>query len=482
MENRGVSLPGLEDKNKFEAYKKNEMIQHIRFDQTMFFGLQYLLEEYLSRPITQAMVEDAKIVIDAHMKPGLFNYEGWTNLVKKHKGKLPLRIRAVAEGSVVPVGNVLLTMESTDPEFPWVASWFEALALRIWYPSAVATLSHFQKQIIYAYMLKSSDAPMGKLPFMLHDFGARGVSSSESSGIGDMAHLVNFLGTDTLMGLAYARKYYHADRLDEATGSFYMPGFSIPAAEHSTITSWGRDYEVFAYKNMLDRFATKDGDLVAMVADSYDITHAVEDLIGGVLQAQVIAAGDKGATIVIRPDSGDPVEWLPKLLGMLESKFGATRNGKGYKLINHNIRLIQGDGIDIESMPRILHAVLAAEYSAENLAFGSGGALLQKLNRDTFKTAYKTSAIFAGDTFVEVYKQPATDPSKTSKKGIQDLKLDAQGTYHTVQIPFSAVSPHDVRAPLAPDSQLQVVFENGEIKRSFTFEEVRNQAKKNFFE
>jgi nicotinamide phosphoribosyltransferase len=237
------------------------------WNETVFFGLQYILKRYFASPFTQEMVEEAKEVITAHGLP--FNYAGWSRLLEKYEGRLPLRIRAVPEGSIIPLHNVLMTVETTDAEFAWLASWFETQLMRIWYAITVATQSYQIKKDVYKYLIESSDDPDGEILYKVHDFGARGVSSQETAAIGGAAHLVNFLGTDTMAALLLHREFYHAS----------MAGFSIPAAEHSTVTSWGRDAEVESYRNLLRNFA-KPGSLLAVVSDSWNIYNAVEHLWG----------------------------------------------------------------------------------------------------------------------------------------------------------------------------------------------------------
>src|SRR5581483_524032 len=205
------------------------------YERTLFFGLQAILKEYLGKPVTHAMVEEARDFFAAHGEP--FNESGWRRIVDRHNGYLPLRIRAVPEGTVVPTHNALVTIESTDPACYWLPSYVETLLLRLWYPVTVATQSWHLKQLIREYLEKTSDDPAGQISFKLHDFGARGVSSAESAGLGGAAHLVNFMGTDTVSGVLTAKAYYHEP----------MAGFSIPAAEHSTITSWGKEHELDAY-------------------------------------------------------------------------------------------------------------------------------------------------------------------------------------------------------------------------------------------
>jgi nicotinamide phosphoribosyltransferase len=356
----------------------------------------------------------------------------------------------------VPVKNVLATIENTDPECFWLTTWLETALLRaVWYGTTVATQRYTIKQVILDYLERTGDPTT--IDFKLHDFGARGVSSMESAGIGAAAHLVNFMGTDTISGVLYAREYYGAG----------IAGFSIPASEHSTITSWGREGEVDAYRNMLNNFATP-GSILAVVSDSYDIYNAAENLWGGELRQQVI---DSGATVVIRPDSGDPVEVNRRLVEILGEKFGYTVNSKGFKVLN-NVRLIQGDGINELTVRSILGAFMAMGWSADNIAFGMGGALLQIVDRDTQKFALKASAACINGTWVDVQKDPVTDPGKKSKKGRVEL-WESGGEYQS-----SVEQPKGwTDQGLEWKSALQKVFENGKLYNEISFEEVRANAK-----
>ncbi|HET6906493.1 MAG TPA: nicotinate phosphoribosyltransferase [Rhodanobacteraceae bacterium] len=431
-----------------------------QYDRTLFFGLQAILKEYFSRPVTDTDIEEAKAFFAQHGEP--FNEAGWRRIVDVHGGRLPLRIRAVPEGSVVPTHNALVTIESTDPRSVWVPSYFETLLLRLWYPVTVATLSWHMKQLIAQYLNKTSADPAAQLPFKLHDFGARGVSSAESAGLGGAAHLVNFLGTDTLSGILAAKAYYGAP----------MAGLSIPAAEHSTITSWGREREVDAYRNMLDQFA-KPGSIVAVVSDSYDIYHAIREHWGKTLRQQVI---DSGATVVIRPDSGDPVEVVHECLRLLDEAFGSEVNGKGYKVLKH-VRLIQGDAMNPESLRAVLERITSAGFSADNVAFGMGGGLLQKVNRDTQKFALKCSAVRIDGAWRDVYKQPVTDPGKDSKRGrLMLIRHREDGTYMTIGVPSETEDGATMPPPQGWEDGMETVWQNGELLRDWSFDEVRARS------
>lgn len=420
---------------------------------TLFFGLQALLKEYFSQPVSLADIELAAEIWAAHGLP--FHREGWEHIVRAHGGRLPVRIRAVAEGSLVPVGQALLTIENTDPACYWLTSYLETALLRVWYPTTVATHSHATRQLI-GDALARSGSPEG-LPFKLHDFGARGVSSLESAVLGGMAHLVNFQGTDTMSAVLGARTYYGEP----------MAGFSIPAAEHSTITAWGRDGEAEAYRNMLARFA-KPGALLAVVSDSYDLDAAVHDLWGGTLREQVIASG---ATVVIRPDSGDPTSVVLRTVQALDRAFGSDLNAKGYRLLRH-VRVIQGDGITRASIASILAALEAAGYSADNIAFGQGGALLQQVSRDSLGFAMKASAVKVSGQWRDVFKAPATDPAKRSKAGRMTLLRHA-GRYLTVKLD----SPEHAQALAegATDA-LRTVYEDGRLLVDERFAAIRERA------
>ncbi|MEN0045259.1 MAG: nicotinate phosphoribosyltransferase, partial [Pseudomonadota bacterium] len=272
----------------------------------------------------------------------------------------------------------------------------------VWYPTTIASRSYECREIIRAALEDTADSADG-LEFKLHDFGARGVSSRESAEAGGAAHLLSFMGTDTINGITALRRDYGAD----------MPGFSIPAAEHSTITCWGRDREGEAYANMLDQFAGPQK-TVAVVSDSYDLFDAIERLWGGELRERV---KNSGGTVVVRPDSGNPADIVCESIRRLMDRFGYRENSKGYLVLPDYIRVIQGDGISPAEIQRILAVMKIHRLSAENVAFGMGGELLQNVNRDTMQFAMKASAIRIDGAWSDVYKDPVTDRGKRSKRG-----------------------------------------------------------------
>ena len=339
----------------------------------------------------------------------------------------------------------------------WVVSWLETLLVRVWYPTTVASRSHHCKRLILQALAATAEDPAGEIGFKLHDFGSRGVSSRESARIGGAAHLVSFLGSDTVEGVLAANHHYGTRE--------GMAGFSIPAAEHSTITMWGRDHELDAYRNFVKVYLTERQmpagvpKIAACVSDSYDLFQVIENVWCGELHATI---RDSGGKLVIRPDSGDPVTVLLECLRIIERKLGMRVNGKGFKVMPPYLGLIQGDGINDRSIATILDALREQGYSASNVGFGMGGGLLQQLDRDTQKFAFKCAAALRDGSWIDVSKDPVTDSGKRSKKGRLAL-VEEGGVLATV------------RGPRA-DDQLVPVFENGRILRSYTLDEVRARA------
>jgi len=301
------------------------------------------------------------------------------------------------------------------------------------------------KRVILDALHETGDPSL--ISFKLHDFGFRGVTCPEQAALGGTAHLVNFQGTDTVAGLLLAREYYGCE----------MAGFSIPAAEHSTITSWGEEHELDAMLNMLVQYPTG---LVACVSDSFDIFRACSEYWGKQLKSAVLA---RDGTLVVRPDSGDPPTVVVKVLELLGEAFGVTTNAKGYRVLHSKVRIIQGDGIDFEMLGRILQAMRSAGWSADNIAFGSGGGLLQKLNRDTQRFAFKCSAIVVNGKERNVFKRPVTGRDKLSKPGRLKL-IEREGRVTTV----SAREPGD--------DVLVPVFRNGEVLQTWSLAEIRERA------
>lgn len=424
-----------------------------QFKKTVFFGLQGLLNTVNFPEISQ-LEKAAKFYSKHFGDSNVFNEEGWKKLIDL--GYFPIRIKAVREGSVVPTGNVLMTVENTHPDFYWLTNWFETMLVRVWYPITVATNSFYSKRLIKDMLEKTGCSLVG-LPFKLHDFGYRGVSSEETAAIGGAANLTSFLGTDTIAGIKYLQKNYDAD----------MPGFSVAATEHSVMTSWGPDKERELVHHLLDTFPTG---IISVVADSYNVFDFARMLGEPEIKRRIL---ERDGVFVVRPDSGDPVEVNSMLVDILYDNFPGGFTSKHYRLLNDKIRILQGDGIDYQMIKTILETMAAKGYAADNWVFGSGGALLQNWTRDTQKFAFKASFIEVNGEERDVRKNPITSSSKQSKPG--RLKL------HRANKQYITFSSANFSRPQFEgyNDELEVVYENGEITRRQGIEEIREIIESN---
>jgi nicotinamide phosphoribosyltransferase len=424
-------------------------------DKTLFFGLQYYLKKYLEgNVVSMEDIDEAEMFSKLHFGNDLFNREGWEYIVKRYGGKLPIKIMAVKEGSLVKNSNVLMTIENTDPNCFWLTNVLETLLMKIWYPITVATNSFYAKKII-AEALENSAENLDSLPFKLHDFGYRGVSTEEQARVGGMAHLVNFMGTDTVYSIMSANEFYNKEE-------FKMYAYSVPASEHSVACSYGKESEEKYFLTMIENYPTG---ILSIVSDTYNVFNFVETM-SDKFRNKILS---RNGTVVFRPDSGDPVEVNTKLIDILWKKFGGTYV-KGYKLLDPHVRLIQGDGIDINTLKEILNQMMANGYSADNWVFGSGGGLLQKFDRDTQKFALKASYIEINGKGKAISKDPVTSKGKRSKAGI--LKLHDSGRE------FTTINSVDESESMFKSyhNALELVYENGEIKREQSFDEIREKS------
>ena len=272
---------------------------------TLFHGLQGIINKYLMKPITEMEIYNAQKEAEQHGIP--FNISGWLHILNVHNGFIPVKIKAVDEGTLVPTKNVLFTIKSTDEKVPWVVGFLETLLMKSWYPSNIATRSYYVKQMIQKYWDQTVEkSEHFGINFAFHNFGDRGSSSVESAAIGGTAHLTQFLGTDNFNSLSYARKYYSSTE----------PGFSIPATEHSSTTAWGKDSELDMIMAHLE-FNKGKADTIAAVCDSYDYLKTVDAITSGKFKSKI--ESDDYPKFIIRPDSGDPLDMIDDTLDIMEA-------------------------------------------------------------------------------------------------------------------------------------------------------------------
>lgn len=419
---------------------------------TTFFGLQMFLQKWPRA--TREHLREAKEFAAAHGEP--FPEVSYQKLLDVYGGFPPLRIYAVPEGLRVPSQNALVRIECEDDDLFWMGMDCEtALQRAVWYPTTITSNDYLNWRLLQRYWRQSSDAPEAGVNFMLHDFGGRGVSSEETAQIGGAAHLVYFMGSDTISGILAANRHYNGGQ---------MSAFSVPASEHSVQCSYGPMAQTEYLQKVLDTYA-KPKAIVSIVIDGYDTLREAQALCSEPLREQIKASG---ARLVFRPDSGDPCIIVPQILRLQDAAFGSVKNSKGFKVINH-VGVIQGDGVDYNTMKSVLIHVLEAGYSAQNIVFGSGGALLQKVNRDTYGFAQKASAIKVDGVWRGIHKAPITDPGKNSKSGrLTLLRSKMNGEYMTATMGM----------PFAPEwtDVMELVWDTGKLLRKQTLTEIRTLA------
>lgn len=442
------------------------------------FGRQALLQKYLGVPINKDDIDEAEAFAKAHGEP--FDRTVWDHILEKYNGYMPLYIRGVPEGTPVRSGHAITTIICTDElvaeNIFWLCSYFETLILRgEWYPTTIATDDYAIKRKMKKFY-EDTGADMNLLAFALHDFGGRGVTCHEQAEIGGAAHLVSFMGSDTVEGVLYANYWYK-----EA-----MAAYSVPATEHSVECSFQADLirrtaavkltaaqiaeGDFEYlRNTINKLGKVNG-IVSIVIDGYDCIRAAKYLCTELRQMII----DSGCKVVFRPDSGDMMEILPQLVRMQAEAFGTTKTSKGYLKINH-VGILQGDGVDHAAIVEVLQMLKDMGFAADCVLFGSGGALLQKRNRDTYKFAQKASAVLVKTDdegnceWVGISKDPITDPGKRSKEGVLTLVRSlVTGEYMTVRMDQPI---NEEFADVMVD-----IYDHGEFFNETTLAEVRARA------
>lgn len=432
------------------------------YTKSVVIGLQYYLMEYLTIKLTPEMgeefIENQVAILGSCSENVKSKIRALCQL-----GYFPVEIKAVDEGTILPVRNVVFTVTNTLPKFYWVPGFIESLLLKVWYPIVVATTSFHYRELVEMFFKDTVDEDQhGVKPFQVHDFGYRGDSSEEGSALSGIAHLASFLGSDTVPARKFAQKYY------KATEPIML---SVPASEHSVMCSFGRENELDGFKHMLNIYPTG---IVSIVSDTFNLWNVLTNFVVQ-LKEQIIARNGK---VVFRPDSGDPEkiicgdpsakEGSPEWYGaihLLDSVFGSTINSKGYKVLNPCCGLIYGDAMYLARYSRTLQRLKEMGYAASNLVIGVGG-ILRNHSRDTLGCSQKATYVEVNHEPREIEKDPITDPNKKSHKGLLRLTWDAENGYVTED----QVTPSEEQMGL-----LQTVFKDGVITREFTLSEIRGK-------
>lgn len=384
------------------------------YGHSIFAGLASFAKHLQNNPITRHNIEEAKELAINHGVP--FNEAGWNRILDVHSGYLPLEIRGLPEGMRTPVKNVMTTVRNTDPLVPWLTSYIETPLIRMWYPITVATRIFGMKQNMKRFFDKTADNT--DMSFSLLDFSARGCSSYQSAEIGGSAYLMSFLGSDNVPAVDYVNRLYKMP----------MSGFSVPATEHSVMTSYGKENERASLVRILNQ--APRGGIISIVCDSWDIYNAIDMLAEEELKDIV---KNRKLTLVIRPDSGEIDDVLTKVLSKCLEKFPWSDNSKGYAVFDY-IKVLWGDGINENTCTNPFALAQYMGISAESIMIGSGGGLMQaNIDRDTMKFAFKASNVIVDGISKPIAKEPITDPGKKSKRGKLKL-IQENGEYKTVTI------------------------------------------------
>jgi len=440
----GVMTDSYKPTHYYEYPEANKMSAYGEFrapfrgsndDRFVWYGIRYLVEEFLNKQWKMEDIERLDKFYSTHnagFTPFPYPKDIIIKFIKENNGYFPIRVEALPEGTVANIHTPVYQIIAEGP-YSRLVTFFETILTHCWYPTTVATLSRRTKEVIAAAFQKSVDPEQQfLLESRLHDFGFRGCTSLEQSVIGGCAHLLNFTGTDTMSAAYYAQFHLNNGK---------PVGNSIPATEHSVMTAWKTEAE--AIHNMIDKFGTG---VFACVMDSYDYINALENVLPIIAKKKT----EKGGFMVLRPDSGDPTEAV--LLGIkgADKVFGHSVNKKGFKVLK-GAGVIQGDGINYDNVVKILDAVQKEGYSASNVAFGMGGGLLQKVDRDTMSFATKLSYIEYSDGVKrDVMKKPKTDAGKISLPGYLQVKL-----VNGIPTAF----PANIDGPRDPANILQIVYD-----------------------
>ncbi|RHZ60515.1 hypothetical protein Glove_352g45 [Diversispora epigaea] len=419
----------------------------------IFYGIRYIIENYVAKKWTLEDVELAEQFLSTHNDNYTnfpFHKELFLKFIKENDGYFPVRIEALPEGTCCHVHTPVYQIIA-EGEYTPLVTFLETLLTMIWYPSTVATLSRRARDIIEEAFEDTVDEDgYFLLESRLQDSGFRGCTSLEQSIIGGAAHLINFRRSATM-----SASYYVQYKINNGKPI----GLAIPATEHSVMLSHKTEKD--ALLRLIDRFGSG---LYACVMDAFDYANALENIVPSIASQKL----EKGGFLVLRPDSGDQVEVVLMALRAEEKIFGCDVNKKGYKVMR-KCGVIQGDNVTIQSLKAILKAVKEAGYSVQNVLFGMGGGLLQKINRDTMSFATKLSHVkYADGTERNIMKIPKMDSKKISFPGEFVVKRNELG------VPI--VYPKECCPPNDPDNLLRVIYDHGKVVEWDDFDTIRKRV------
>lgn len=390
-------------------------------------------------------------------------------------GYLPIRIKAVPEGTLVPIRVPMLTIENTNPVgdifFFWLTNYLETLmSCSLWQPATSATLAHEYRRILDSYAIETF-GNTSAVQFQAHDFSMRGMGGVESAAASGAGHLLSFVGTDTIPAICYLEEYYNADVTKELVGT------SIPATEHSVMCAHGQN-ELESYRYLINEVYQKG--FVSIVSDTWDLWAVLEDIIPA-LKKDILA---RDGRVVIRPDSGDPVKIIcgdPEAQNTLAQKgvvevlwdiFGGTMSEKGYKVLDSHIGAIYGDAITLERCREICERLKQKGFASVNMVYGVGSFTFQFVTRDTFGFALKSTYVEINGEGRNIFKDPATD--KNSVKKSQRGRVVVYESLEEGIVYMDNMTNEDLRG-FSKENLLRTIFENGLLVVDESLSTIRNR-------
>jgi len=415
-------VPGLEYVYSYFEPRKGAIYKDIVWMGVIPYIKEYGLDGYAFEHYD--ILEAVKICDEHFGVPGYFNEKGWRYILDTYAGRLPLRISQLPAGTIVKPGTPCMAIENTDPKVPWLTNYVESILMHVYASTNTATISYDVYKTIKKWADRCGECVS---PVHLNDFGLRGSSSLQSAETCGMGHLLIFSGSDNIPSIKCAMECYSSG----------VVGVSVIAAEHSTITSWGKENEFVAYSHIIK--TAPDSAIISLVIDSFDWKNAIDTMFCGNLRDLILSRSGK---VVCRPDSEDHIINVPYILKKLWEVYGGSINKNGYKVLDPHIGIIVGDGVNVNIIDSIYYIIVNDGFAPSNVIWGSGGYLLQQHDRDTLGFAFKCSAIRRNGIWYDVKK---TTPGKESKAG---------------------------RFP-----ELEVVYENGVILKDESFTEIRNRIR-----
>ena len=445
-------------------------------DKLVFFGLQGFIQHFLIETWNEGFFQQDKHKVVAAYKRRMDNALGIDAIPVDHiealhdLGYLPLKIKALPEGSRVNMRVPLLTVVNTLPEFFWLTNYIETvLSAELWKPCTTATIAYEYKRLLTQYALKTG-ADLAFVPVQAHDFSSRGMSGIYDAAQASAGHLTSFIGTDAILAIDYMEEYYQAAD---------VVGVSVPATEHSVMCMGTEDNELTTFRRLIcDLYPSG---IVSIVSDTWDFWRVITEF-SVALKAEILARTPNAmglAKLVFRPDSGDPVKIIcgdpeaavasPAYKGAVECLweiFGGTTTTLGYKVLNERVGLIYGDSITLQRAQAILIGLEAKGFASSNLVFGIGSYTYNYLTRDTFGFAVKATWGQVNGSARELFKDPITDSGiKKSAKGLLRVEQSIAG--------FELFDQQT--AVQEQQGELKTVFENGQFLQQCNLAQIRNR-------